>query len=89
MKQAFFISFIFFGSSLFASPGCLDNSWHMARSFDTKSYHPVAYQVGTYQTYCQCPCRKLSLNRGQCFECGHRHDMAPMHIIRYKKNKEL
>lgn len=56
---------------LYAAPGCMDNSWHMSHPFDTKSYHIVAHPIGTNQTFCQCPCRSISADRGICFECGH------------------
>lgn len=67
---------------LHASPGCLDNSWHLERMFDTKEYHVVSRKVGKSETYCPCPCRKLSLIRGQCLECGHKHEMQPWIIVR-------
>ena len=65
-----------------ASPGCMDNSWHLARPFDTKEYHIVTRDVGKNKTYCPCQCRKLSLSRGQCLECGHKHDIQPWIIVR-------
>jgi hypothetical protein len=68
------------------SPGCMDNSWHLERPFDTKEYHIVTRHIGKNQTYCPCPCRKLSLIRGQCLECGHKHDVQPWIIVRKEKN---
>jgi hypothetical protein len=56
---------------LIAAPGCIDNSWHVKRLFDTKTYHLVTHRVGRYDTYCQCPCTKVSADRGICFQCGH------------------
>ena len=71
-----------------ASPGCMDNSWHMTRPFDAKEYHIVTRELGKHKTFCPCPCRKLSLNRGECLECGHRHDMQPWIIIRTPKKQK-
>ncbi len=59
--------------SLFAGIGCMDDSWHLARPFDAKEYHFVK---------CYCPCRKISLARGECLDCGHKHDIQPMYIIK-------
>lgn len=71
--------------SAFGAPGCMDSSWHVQRLFDTKEYHIVTHQVGNHETFCPCPCKKVSLDRGECFECKHRRYIAPMHIIRYQK----
>lgn len=60
-------------TQIFSSPGCMDNSWHLARPFDNKEYHYVQ---------CNCPCRKLNIARGECTECGHKHDFPPQYIIR-------
>ncbi len=76
----FFITLL--SVSTYPSPGCMDNSWHLARPFDTKEYHMVTRDVGKSKTYCPCSCRKLSLSRGQCLECGHKHDMQPWIIVR-------
>lgn len=65
-----------------ASPGCMDNSWHLERPFDNKEYHIVGRKIGKQETFCPCPCRKLSLSRGQCLECGHKHEMQPWIIVR-------
>lgn len=81
-------SILFFTNVFVASPGCMDNSWHMERPFDAKEYHIVSRSVGKAQTCCHCPCRKLSLNRGQCTECGHRHDVRPWIIVRASKEKK-
>lgn len=70
-----------------ASLGCLDNSWHLTQPFDAKEYHIVTREVGTSKTYCPCPCRKLSLSRGECMACGHKHDIQPWTIVRYHRNK--
>jgi hypothetical protein len=69
MKSASLI--ILFNTVLVAAPGCIDNSWHLARLFDTKTYHVVTHPVGRHETYCQCPCTHLSADRGICFECRH------------------
>ncbi len=83
MKNIFIILFI--STNLAASPGCIDNSWHMERPFDNKEYHVVTRKIGNAQTYCPCPCRKLSLNRGECLDCHHRHIMPEWIIIRSNK----
>lgn len=71
--------------ALIACRNCLDTSWHLERCFDTKEYHPAVTQYGNKILHCQCPCRKLTLDRGKCLECGHRHIMPEMHIIRYNR----
>lgn len=63
-------------SHVFSCPGCMDNSWHLQRPFDTKEYHPVE---------CNCPCRKLNIARGECTECGHKHFFEEQIIIRRPK----
>lgn len=88
MKRIIFLLFILSLSKdaqIFASPGCMDDSWHMTRPFDSKEYHIVTHKVGKDETCCQCPCRKLSLARGECLACGHKHDIQPWIIIRRKK----
>lgn len=67
------LSLLCFFQHTFCSIGCMDNSWHLTRPFDSKEYHYVK---------CNCPCRKLNLARGECTECGHAHDFAPQIIIR-------
>ena len=55
--------------------GCMDNSWHLKKAYDYKTYHYV---------YCSCPCEKeyeqLS-NRGQCWKCHHYHEPQNIEII--------
>lgn len=53
---------------LWATPGCLDNSYHLTKLFDYKNYH---------YTSCNCPCEKqykILANRGQCSKCLHYRD---------------
>lgn len=73
MKMKLIASFILLGNQSFGSIGCMDNSWHLSRLFDSKEYHYVK---------CNCPCRKLSLARGECTECGHKHDFQPQIMVR-------
>lgn len=87
-KIALILFILSLSKDALASPGCMDNSWHMTRPFDAKEYHIVTHQVGKHKTFCPCPCRKLSLNRGECLECGHRHDMQPWIIIRAPKKQK-
>jgi hypothetical protein len=82
MKLLIAFTFLFTNLSCLGSPGCMDNSWHLARPFDTKEYHIVTRNVGRSKTYCPCSCRKLSLIRGECLECGHKHDTQPWIIVR-------
>jgi hypothetical protein len=89
MKNIIKAALLFFCMNICASPGCIDSSWHMEKPFDTKEYHIVTRKVGKHETFCPCPCRKLSLDRGQCLTCGHRHVMTPWTIVRYQRNKLL
>lgn len=72
--------------NIYASRGCIDSSWHLAKPNDDKSYHVVGRSVGNHEMHCPCPCTKLTLDRGQCIECRHRHVMPAMHIVRYDRN---
>ncbi len=83
IRTLLFLTFI--SSQSFTSPGCMDNSWHLARRFDNKEYHIVSRKVGKDETFCPCECRKLSLIRGQCLDCGHKHDIQPWIIVRSPK----
>ncbi len=61
---------------------CLDNSWHLKRKNDDKSYHQVAD--------CNCPCDSYKAQglytpqRNRCLECRHFHDPNPQ-IISFKQ----
>jgi hypothetical protein len=68
--------------SIFAARGCLEKSWHMAKPFDNKEYHVVSRNYGGSTTYCQCPCRRISHDRGYCYDCGHYRDLQPWVVIR-------
>ena len=81
-RTVIMIIMILFTQLVSASPGCMDNSWHLARPFDNKEYHIVSHKIGKDEFCCQCSCRKLSLSRGQCLECGHKHEIQPWIIIR-------
>jgi hypothetical protein len=56
---------------------CLDNSWHLAKKNDDKSYHGVS---------CTCPCdayRAKGLyteQRNRCLQCLHFHDPRPLSV---------
>lgn len=61
-----------------AATGCLDNSWHLKQSYDSKDYHLVS---------CSCPCEshtakyRLFQARGQCPACKHYHDPRSFIIV--------
>ena len=66
-----------------ASIGCMDNSWHLKKSPDYKTYHYVS---------CNCPCERYTLleNRGKCPRCGHFHNPQVIDwIISSKKDTQL
>jgi len=51
--------------SLYGSPACIDNSWHLQKKYDAKNFHPVE---------CNCPCEKqykIMQYRGKCWKCEH------------------
>lgn len=85
-KKLIIISLVIIHARLHSSPGCIDSSWHLAKPNDDKSYHVVGRNVGNHEMHCPCPCTKLSLDRGQCLECRHRHVIPAMHIVRYDRN---
>ncbi len=52
---------------------CMDNSYHLAKKCDNKSYHYVP---------CNCPCKKqLSAVRNKCISCGHYHEGKQWKLI--------
>ncbi|HSW73612.1 MAG TPA: hypothetical protein VLG71_00485 [Candidatus Limnocylindria bacterium] len=58
-----------------ASIGCLDNSWHLQKRYDSKEYHPVK---------CTCACEKehkIYHDRNRCSKCMHFHDAKPVMVI--------
>src|ERR1700722_11180604 len=66
-----------------ARVGCLDNSWHLEKTVDDKSYHYVE---------CNCPCEKRYVqlaNRGRCTKCRHFHDAQPMIVISAQDAQEM
>ncbi len=81
-----YLLLIFICSKILASVGCIDSSRHLSEPNDDKSYRVVSRRVGNHDMPCPCPCQKLSLDRGQCLDCGHRHVMSAMHIVRYDRN---
>ena len=84
MKNILLITLLFMASQpIFASIGCMDNSWHLKKSPDYKTYHYVK---------CNCPCERYTLmeNRGKCLRCGHFHNPQDINwIIESKKNESL
>jgi len=53
--------------------GCQDNSWHMKKAYDHKTYHYVQ---------CNCECHKWPQRPdGTCSKCGHRHDPGQGFVI--------
>ncbi|MDR3551377.1 MAG: hypothetical protein P4L31_08240 [Candidatus Babeliales bacterium] len=62
-----------------AETGCIDNSWHLARAYDPKTYHLVSN--------CTCPCSRYSQSedRGRCSKCKHFRDPRPLIIIQPSK----
>lgn len=82
-----FLFFLLFPALALASAGCMDNSWHLAKPFDSKEYHIVSHKIGNHESHCQCPCTKMSFDRGKCLECGHKHDIQPWIIIRSQRPK--
>jgi len=88
---------LFSTSILFASHGCMTNSWHLTKPFDNKEYHYVS---------CACPCTSYSkyspvgynlfYKHGIfCENCGHAVNFRylnsrafahiPTHILVYLK----
>lgn len=61
-----------------AEVGCMDNSHHMKKTVDYKTYHYV---------HCNCDCKhhQKSSDRGICSKCGHYRDPGKFEIIRYEK----
>lgn len=64
---------------LHAKVGCLDNSWHLKKKYDHKTYHAVSCS-------CDCDAQKArglhAQNRDQCLECGHYHDPKPIVFLK-------
>ena len=58
-----------------AACDCMDNSWHLQKKYDTKTYHLVN------DCYCPCgkgPAYKILASRGKCLTCGHYRDPRPL-----------
>lgn len=73
--NALLFALIVFVSLVQAEPGCMDNSWHLQRPFDSKDYHYVQ---------CFCPCtkrHKILADRGKCTQCGHYREPKSFIII--------
>lgn len=56
---------------LHARPGCLDNSYHLAKRGDPKTYHELK---DIYQCDCECEKKYVMMADGTCTKCMHRHD---------------
>lgn len=81
MKQlkACIVSLLLVGAvPALAKPGCMDNSWHLKRKFDDKTYHYVE---------CNCPCDSWRAKgfyaplKHKCLECGHTHEARTTLIL--------
>lgn len=63
--------------------GCIDNSYHMEKKGDPKTFHYVK---------CNCDCQKYAASavRGICPKCGHYHDPGEFNVASYEelKNKK-
>jgi hypothetical protein len=61
-----------------SKPGCMDNSWHLKKKFDDKTYHYVQ---------CNCPCDTYRAQgfyapmKHKCLECGHKHEAHTTLIV--------
>lgn len=76
--KIFLCTFSIIATSIQARIGCMDNSNHLEKFGDTKSYHYVA---------CTCPCQRYKqlADRNTCTKCGHYHDNSPFIIIHAPK----
>ena len=79
MKKALFL--LFFTGISYAAPGCMDNSYHLTKPCDPKTYHLVINNDGNESYPCTCPCKHISLSRGTCLECGHFRYLKPGILI--------
>lgn len=66
-----------------AAIGCMSRSANLDSSYDYKNYHYVQ---------CNCPCGSSSRYailspQGICRECGHYHELKPIHIIKGSVSK--
>lgn len=65
-------------TSIYAAPGCMDNSYHLTQKFDNKEYHYVQ---------CNCPCEKeykIMPARAQCAKCLHCRVPKSMIFVSYQ-----
>ena len=64
-SRIFFLLLLATSTSIYGSPACLDNSWHLEKRYDSKNFHSVD---------CNCPCEKqykIMEYRGKCSKCEH------------------
>jgi len=68
-------------TNLSCSIGCMDDSYHVERKNDPKTFHYVQ---------CNCNCRKYatSVVRGKCSQCGHYHDAKDFDVLSYAELKK-
>jgi len=60
-------------SQNYGAIGCQDNSFHLKKKYDHKTYHYVQ---------CNCECHKWPQRPdGTCSKCGHRHDPGQGFVI--------
>lgn len=74
----------------FGAVGCMDNSWHLKKSYDYKNFHYVTDTVDPDDpnaNYCQCPCDQYiaqygkQVPRGRCPVCKHYRVPLPVIIV--------
>ena len=84
MKKTLLLSIVlsFFSvDQINTAPGCQDNSWHLKKKYDAKTYHYVQ---------CNCQCHKWpQAADGTCTKCGHRHDPGTWTILTKLPEKEF
>ena len=73
MKKTLLLTLSLLSTPLFAGPYCMDNSEHLAQSYDNKEWHSVE---------CDCNCQKEPIKGGKCIECQHLQEARPFTIVR-------
>ena len=80
MKKLLFFALSFLTTPLIAGPYCMDNSEHLAQSYDSKEWHSAE---------CDCDCQKQPIKGGKCIECGHLQEARPFTIIQTSATKTV
>ena len=81
-KKIILTSIMFLNSTnLSGAIGCLDDSYHVERKNDPKTFHYVK---------CNCDCSKYAASfvRGKCPQCGHYHDPKDFSTLSYAELKK-